>query len=223
MVSIKIIESINMIYPKLYKKPIIHIFVSKQNNTIKVSVLMIIVLLCMMSCGNNNNEIIGEIKQLSGQHVVFPSGYRIYYSDSSDISTNKCAKIITYIDDIPCTTCEINALHTIVNEMSKLTPNIPYLIVVHTRENNDEVLYMLDSIMYLPTPLIYYSSDTFKIANHLDVHAVNRTFMVDDNNRIIVVGEPWHNKKLKELYKKAAKALISNKNSKHKQNKQIML
>lgn len=49
---------------------------------------------------------------------------------------------------------------------------------------------------------MFYDSDVFKVENKLDVLDQNRTFLLDRNNKIVLVGEPFSLPRLADLYKK---------------------
>ena len=59
----------------------------------------------------------------------------------------------------------------------------------------------------LPTPLMFYDSEVFKTENRLDVLARNKTFLLDQDNKIVLVGEPFNNQKLLNLYVKEIQIL----------------
>ena len=56
---------------------------------------------------------------------------------------------------------------------------------------------------------MYDAKNRFKKQNRLDVSYLNRTFLLDKNNRIVLVGEPLGNPTLWKLYVDTANKLIA--------------
>ena len=114
-------------------------------------------------------------------------------------------KIVSYINDLPCTSCGVKMLHTWIEQVKQIDPEIAYVIVVQTPQK--DVLFNNIDSMRLPYPLMYYDDSVFGEVNKLDVLARNKTFLLDKKNRIVVVGEPFGNENLSQLYKKAIASL----------------
>ncbi len=62
--------------------------------------------------------------------------------------------------------------------------------------------------MHLSVPLLYYDCDVFGRVNELDVLARNKTFLLDRDDNIVLVGEPFYNERLSLLYKRMVKSLF---------------
>lgn len=100
--------------------------------------------------------------------------------------------------------------------MKEIDPEVAYVIVVQTQEKN--VLFENIDSMHLPCPLMCYDTSVFGEANKLDVLARNKTFLLNKENKSMLVGEPFGNEKLTQLYRntiaslKEEYALVNNNN-----------
>lgn len=164
--------------------------------------MLLAVFLAFCSC-NNEGRIEKEIKALSGRELLFPEGYvSLSYHDSLKVEplVNADIKIVSYYDNIVCSSCSLNKLKAWVSQADSIDPEIPYLIVIHS--NKKEEFVETARQIKLPYPLMFYDSDVFKVENKLDVLDQNRTFLLDKNNKIVLVGEPFSLPRLADLYKK---------------------
>lgn len=167
-----------------------------------------ILLLALVFCScNNNNRLDKEVQALSGREITFPKGYSSlsYNSLPIDSLLAKDIKMVSYIDDLPCTSCGVKMLHTWIEQVKQIDPEVTYVIVVQTPQK--DILFNSIDSMRLPCPLMYYDDSVFGEVNKLDVLARNKTFLLDKKNRIVVVGEPFGNVRLSQLYKKAIASL----------------
>lgn len=96
-------------------------------------------------------------------------------------------------------------LHAWIEEVKEIDSEVAYVIVVQTREK--DVLFENFDSMRLPCPLMYYDTSVFGEANKLDVLARNKTFLLNKENKIVLVGEPFGNEKLTQLYRKTIASL----------------
>lgn len=166
-----------------------------------------ILVLVFCSC-NNNDRISNEVRDLYGRKIAFPDGYvSLSYHDSVSVDSllTKDVKLVSYIDNLPCTSCGVKMLHAWIEEVKEIDPEVAYVIVVQTQEKN--VLFENIDSMRLPCPLMYYDTSVFGEANKLDILARNKTFLLNKENKIVLVGEPFGNEKLTQLYKKTIASL----------------
>ena len=162
--------------------------------------LLSLFILC--SC-NNGDRLTKDVMELMGRKIAFPTGY--HESLSVDSLLTKDIKMVSYIDDFPCTSCGVKMLHAWIEEVKEIDPEVAYVIVVQTQEKN--VLFENIDSMRLPCPLMYYDTSVFDEVNELDVLARNKTFLLNKENRIVLVGEPFGNEKLTQLYRKTIASL----------------
>ena len=115
-------------------------------------------------------------------------------------------KIVSYYGEVVCTSCCEKNLKRWQDEIKKIDKDVAYIIVAHSSDNK-EFMDFADSLS-LDFPLMLYKSDIFEKYNNLeDVLARNRTFLLNKDNEIILVGEPFGREKLTKLYARCIDSL----------------
>ena len=178
-----------------------------------------ILLICLLLAGSGcvNNEKM-QIVSLIGKQIRIDDRCRSLsakegelYAKSAFYELEKPIKIITYMDSSSCTQC---ALQILVewNRMLKevVSDSVGFVTVVYPVDETG--LRLALGMLQLENSLLYDASNRFLKDNKLiRVLARNRTFLLDKNNRVILVGEPFHKPQLWELYKSSIRTLIANK------------
>lgn len=120
---------------------------------------------------------------------------------------SKNVKVITYIDyELPCRECIVREINTWKETINSITPHVDYFLIIES-ENRVNVEKMICDYG-LDVPVLYYSTDAFGEKNGIKgVLARNKTYLLDKENKIVVVGEPFANEKLLALYQKTVQSL----------------
>lgn len=166
--------------------------------------LIILITICLVASCNNNDRVVNEIMELTNNKVVFCKGYKEIPCKSNlslDSLLKQDLKLVTYMDKLSCSSCGVKMLRLWQHEAKQINPNIAYIVIVHSDRTSD-MLNMLDTLS-LDFPVMYYESDIFSKKNNLeDKLARNKTFLLNKDNEIILVGEPFGHERLTKLYKK---------------------
>lgn len=176
--------------------------------------MIIFLLLIGCKCGNDEKY---QIMHLIGKEIVLDESYQsisISKKDSTHQSAfselKKPIKIVTYMDSSSCTGCAMQILiqwNRLLREIQ--SDSVGFVTVVYPSDTNR--LKMALRNLNLWNPLLYDTNNKFLINNKLlNVFARNRTFLLDKNNNIIVVGEPLRKSKLWNLYKSNIQTLVGN-------------
>ena len=115
------------------------------------------------------------------------------------------------MDSSACTLCAMQILlewNSILKEV--LSDSVGFVTVV-APSNQADIKSSLN-VLNLQNPLLYDTNNCFLKNNKINnILAKNRTFLLDEQNNIILVGEPIHKPQLWELYKNTIQTLIRNK------------
>ncbi len=167
----------------------------------------------MCSCTSNISRIEREVKEMINRRIEFTGNYIIIPSKDSVKIKNMLsdeAKIVTYIDKYQsCNECTFNALKQWCKVLNKLnTQRFSYIIVFYTEEV-DEIRRIIEHENF-SVPVICYKTDEFGKKNKIsDKLTKNRTFLLNQYNEIVLIGEPFNNKKLFELYNTTILSLVN--------------
>lgn len=168
------------------------------------SIVIIIVVLLLLSCQNQTKGHISDIVfQWKNKEIFFPDDL-VYISnmDTIDIDINSCRlKIITYTSNEGCVGCQLqlNEWNTFIQDMLSITGhNIPVIKYIYPKRNN-EAFFEIKRANYKHIVCIDISDEINRI-NKFPIEKTFRTFLVDEENRVILIGDPIQFPKIKELY-----------------------
>ena len=163
----------------------------------------------MSGCGRIENDRLREVKKLMGRKIVFDSSLEPIACNMAEAQNPLDAKvkIVAYIDEMACTNCALKILidwQESMVDMDKRVEFVPVIYPVDKAKLQD--FLCANDVKY---ELMYDAENKFKKQNRLDVSYLNRTFLLDSNNRIVLVGEPIGNPTLWKLYVDTANKLIA--------------
>ena len=163
------------------------------------------VCLLIASCSESEKERLSRlVKEWEGKEILFPahSTFTIQGKDTVDFDFKDAAyKIVTYIDSVGCTSCKLQ-LHRwkeLVKEVDSLTNGeVPFLFYFHPKDMKElRYLTRRDAFTY---PVSFDEKDDFNRLNHFPSEMMFQTFLLNKENRVIALGNPVQNPKVKELY-----------------------
>lgn len=110
-------------------------------------------------------------------------------------------KIVTYVDSLGCLSCKLQLLERInfIAEVDSVTSrNVSFYFFFHPR-NRKELIMTLQSEDFI-YPVCIDLKDTFNKLNKFPLNDKFRTFLLDNTNKVILVGNPMHHPRIKEMY-----------------------
>ena len=159
----------------------------------------------MVSCSKSEKERLSRlVQEWEGKEILFPahSTFTIQGKDTVDFDFKGAAyTIVTYIDSVGCTSCKLQ-LHRwkeLVKEVDSLTNgDVPFLFYFHPKDIKElRYLTRRDAFAY---PVCFDEKDDFNRLNRFPSEMMFQTFLLDKENRVIALGNPIQNPKVKELY-----------------------
>ena len=163
------------------------------------------VCLLVSSCEESDKERLSRlVQEWEGKEILFPahSTFTIQGKDTVDFDFKGAAyTIVTYIDSMGCTSCKLQ-LHRwkeLVKEVDSLTNgDVPFLFYFHPKDIKElRYLTRRDAFAY---PVCFDEKDDFNRLNRFPSEMMFQTFLLDKENRVIALGNPIQNPKVKELY-----------------------
>ncbi|WP_294616765.1 hypothetical protein [uncultured Bacteroides sp.] len=163
----------------------------------------------IISCSINSkkNELVDLVKKWENKEIFYPieTAFTIYGKDtiSNYMSLGKEYTIVTYFDSLGCMSCKLQAAKWkdfiyILDSISKNT--VPVNFYVHPKDK-DEFCSLLKKEQF-DVPICVDQNDSFQKLNQFPNMIDFRTFLLDANNKVVAIGNPIHNPKVKELYLK---------------------
>ena len=166
-----------------------HIIYTLLKSTVSPFIMIACILFCL-GC-NKSTSMDEEVKSLFGKEMLLPMDFNM-----------REAMIIHYVDSIGCIPCKIRperwvAFHEKMNKRGFV--NCDIVFVVHPYAYND-LLKLVKARGLSFVTIIQDKEKKFLKTNELKNSTLINTFLVDHENRILVVGSPFHNDKKERLY-----------------------
>ena len=169
-------------------------------------VSLLVVLLNSTSCSSCT-----ELLKITGRRISFDSLDTILYPSNylgPRDPINGEIKIVTYIYDLTCSSCGLRILQVWQELLKDTGREVSFVIIAHS-DAKDEIRMALDDLK-IEYPVYCDPDDGYIKDNNLSVKAIYRSFLLDKNNRVVVVGEPLNRPELWKLYKQAIINMTNN-------------
>lgn len=172
----------------------------------KTRVYLFIVVLFVSSCKKSaSDKIAGLVEEWENKEIVYPVQMYFTILGQDTVSTypmmNSKYSIITYVDSVGCISCKLQLRKwlTFIAELDSLSDSsVPVHFFLHSK-NKKEMLTILDREQF-NHPVCIDANDSLNILNHFPEDMSFQTFLLDRNNKIIAIGNPILNPKIKDLY-----------------------
>ena len=172
----------------------------------KFKIMTLFLGLLLLSCKDNSQKekITALVKEWQGKQIKFPKDptFTKYVTDTTDFQIpTKGHKVLIYVDSLGCTSCKLQLAKW--NEFIAYTDsatggNVPFLFFIHSK-NVDETKYLL-KIDEFDYPICIDDTDQLNKLNTFPSNSIFQTFLLDADNKVVVLGNPIHNLSVKELY-----------------------
>ena len=161
----------------------------------------------LVSCSESREEAVYRlVKEWTGKEIKFPerSVFTVQGKDTVDFTYQDADyKVLVYVDSVGCTSCklQLDRWKKVIKEMTEETgKDIPFLFYFHPKDMKElRYLTRRDSFTY---PVCFDEKDELNVLNRFPLDMTFQTFLLDEENRVVSVGNPVHNPKVKELYLK---------------------
>lgn len=188
-------------------------------NVCKLLVRLCSLLILLISCiGGEKNRITSITKNWIDKEIIFPNNlvFTVFGRDTIDYTmSNNGYTIITYVDSVGCIDCKLKLpiWKGLVNEIDSLSEAlVPVLFFFHPKDRKDVcAILKRDAFAY---PVCIDEEDSLNNLNHFPTEMMLQTFLLDKDNKVVAIGNPIHNPKVKELY---LKIILGDKTSKEEE------
>jgi hypothetical protein len=159
----------------------------------------------LASCQESREEaMLRLVNEWNGKEIKFPSRsvFTIQGKDTVDFEFKDADyKVVTYIDSVGCTSCKLQLHHwkQLVAEVDSLTGgSVPFLFYFHPKDMKElRYLTRRDKFTY---PVCFDEQDELNRLNRFPSDMTFQTFLLDKENKVVAIGNPILNPKVKELY-----------------------
>ncbi|MDF9830593.1 DUF1573 domain-containing protein [Parabacteroides sp. PF5-6] len=168
--------------------------------------LLCIFIFVISSCKETEKERITRLeKEWQGKTVVFPQKpVFTLFADTLDWQVPDSEyKVLAYVDSTGCVSCKLQLLkwREWIREVETVTGKaVPFVFFFHAKKPRDIIYTMKrDQFDY---PVCLDTEGELNRLNHFPTDMAFQTFLLDRENRVVVIGNPIHSPSVKELYLK---------------------
>ena len=168
-------------------------------------VTLIMCVWMLASCQESREEAMRRlVNEWNGKEIKFPSRsvFTIQGKDTVDFEfVDADYKVVTYIDSVGCTSCKLQLPRwkQLIEEVDSLTGgSVPFLFYFHPKDLKELRYYTRrDDFTY---PVCFDEKDELNQLNQFPLDMTFQTFLLDKGNKVVAMGNPVLNPKVKELY-----------------------
>ena len=163
----------------------------------------LLVIIFLNGC-NQRKGMLNTLKQFTGTEIVIPEQFspKRYNNTQPDTTLlQRSVKMIVYLNQQGCEGCKLRGLWPLEIFITECYPFDAFGVVIILHPSSIEMSnHMLEQMFYGQT--VFYDLDgSFERLNlHLPKDSRFHTFLLDENNKVILVGNPVGNAKLRNLY-----------------------
>lgn len=167
--------------------------------------LFLVLNLCLaISCHDlEKDKLSNLVKEWDGKEIEFPSHsvFTVQGKDTINFNPfNSTFKIVTYVDSEGCVSCKLQLFKwkEFIKEVASLNKNVSFVFYFYPQTENSLLQLMdRDNFTY---PVCLDTCDEFNQLNHFPSDVRFQSFLLNEENKVIVIGNPILNFKIKEIY-----------------------
>lgn len=176
----------------------------------KYLITIISVVFIAFSCVDSSHERLEEkVKQWIGKEILFPNN-AVFTILGEDTVKSKLFEsryhIVSYVDSMGCISCklQLNKWKEFINQLDSLTNHsVAVSFFIHSKNIRD--LKLILKREKFNHPICADLDNSFYGLNKFPSESMFHTFLIDESNKVLAIGNPIHNFKVKELYLKIIK------------------
>ena len=172
----------------------------------------IFTILLFISCGNEA-KIKKDLSKLMSNSITFPNESIITINGKDSLVTDYFEsdyKMVIYIDSEGCTSCEINKMilwDPLIAYSKTFKGKLKFYFIFATHQSVKIRNTLSTNLLNYPA-LIDEKGEFEKLNPHLPKNKAMHSFLLDENNNVIMVGNPIYNKEIEKLFYQHTQELL---------------
>ena len=177
--------------------------------------LFILIFLAFYSCSKQKstaNLFPSEIKEYYGKQLILPQQIWYFKGEKINVEPLYPLSIVIYYDltdCLPCKSKEFSLWQPLIDDIRK--NNIPVNIIPICASSDNTFFCTLYENNELDIPCLWDQQKDFEKYNTLPSNPLYHTFVVNEENKICLMGTPLYNSNLWQNYKKIIAKFTYNK------------
>lgn len=168
-------------------------------------ILTLLLLSLLLSCQDKKKDGISHlVKEWQGKEILFPEKmtYTLFGEDTVDFKMHESKhKILVYVDTMGCTGCklQLSKWKGFISRTDSITGSSVPFIFVFQPQREKEVEFLLKREDF-DRPVCIDTDGHFNRLNKIPGNSIFQTFLLDENNKVKVIGNPIHNLSIQDIY-----------------------
>lgn len=162
------------------------------------------------SCGCNRLSLKKDMIDLKSQQIKFPNEMLKYIPskncfeyESNMVLTQKMLSWVVYVDSSECSTCSYGLIYKWNHLLEKYKTEVNFNFIFVPRQSDKKLTLVSLKEVKSEHYLWIDGKGTFaKLNPHIPKNKALHTFLLDENNNVILVGNPAYSKKIEEMFYK---------------------
>lgn len=165
---------------------------------------ILFLLLVLSSCKNSQRDnLLSILEEWEKKEIQFPyhSVFTIQGKDTVEYGLQNKYKILLYTDSLGCMSCKLYLTEwtKFAQTVDSLYPNAIQFLFFFSPDKKRKINRVLLENRF-NYPICIDEEDSINILNHFPSNVNFQTFLLNQNNKVIAIGNPVHNIKIRELY-----------------------
>ena len=158
-------------------------------------------MLLLASCNTRERNEAQLVKYWQGKKIIYPDEaiYTVYGEDTIKTAEKTQFQILVFADSVGCMSCKLKLelWKSFIEELN-IDYNVSILFVFQTKKS-EEMSYILKRANF-NYPVVFDEEGSFNTLNDFPTDDNFRTFLLDKEGKVILVGNPIYNSKIKNIY-----------------------
>lgn len=169
--------------------------------------VMFIFVMITIAC-HDNSKLSEEILlfQKKPVRLIMQNELIINGANETAVNSTQCLKYVIYKDSLDCTSCAINKMYLWDNFIEYAKPysgRLKYYFIYSPSQKDRKSIELILKNGNFGYPILLDTLNEFaKLNPHLPENRVLHTFLLDEDDNVILVGNPLHNRKIEEMFYK---------------------
>lgn len=162
-----------------------------------------------VACSNRERQFTQEIKVLQSKVIRLPSRglFMRRGKEVQKVDVNKeVLKLVVYADSIGCTACAINHIDSwghFIDYAEQFNNQLRFYFIFSPMKKEVRGTELMITNTMFDYPILLDTLGEFEKLNpYLPKNRALHTFLLDENDKVILVGNPLHNKKIEKMFYK---------------------
>ncbi|MCQ2973338.1 MAG: hypothetical protein MJ211_00850 [Bacteroidales bacterium] len=170
------------------------------------SLISFVFILCLLFSCNNKQNYINLVNEWSNKTIKLPNLiFTKLGTDTIEYNSNNELKILFYIDSTGCTNCKMrltdwNNFFSYID--AKTNNRCAKLFIINPKNKKNEIREIHTNLRmaYFEHPVVIDQKNEIFNLNSFPPEEYLHCFLLDSSNRVILIGNPVQNPKIKDLY-----------------------